>query len=378
MATGLGFCPSCGTAKTEAGQRFCATCGATFAAVPAAATAAATAMPVPPSPAPTYAAAPPPPAYVPPPPPPTYVAAAPPAWGAQPVAPAAAPAKAAVSPVMLLVGGLVILAIVGVAFYMMNNNSAPGSLVFSPTTVNCGQTYTTTIRLPSSVKGTDQITLQDNGAVVATQTVSDAGLKQQPDGSWSASDTSPADCSIGAGAHTERLLDASGKVLAQGSFTLVGSSGPTPTAGAGTPAPATQAPTQAPTEAATQAPTQAPTEAPTQAPTQAPSMSSAGSSTTIDPSSFSCSAADQQIVLTIRLSASIPGTAEVTSEIDGNTGDTSTVSAGFEKQADGSWLSSAPESSQTLCEDLGTGKHSIGALDANGQVITQGTFTINP
>jgi hypothetical protein len=107
-------------------------------------------------------------------------------------------------------------------------------------------------------------------------------------------------------------------------------------------------------------------------------MSSAGSSTTIDPSSFSCSAADQQIVLTIRLSASIPGTAEVTSEIDGNTGDTSTVSAGFEKQADGSWLSSAPESSQTLCEDLGTGKHSIGALDANGQVITQGTFTINP
>jgi len=54
------------------------------------------------------------------------------------------------------------------------------------------------------------------------------------------------------------------------------------------------------------------------------------------------------------------------------------VSAGFEKQADGSWLSSAPESSQTLCEDLGTGKHSIGALDANGQVITQGTFTINP
>ena len=54
------------------------------------------------------------------------------------------------------------------------------------------------------------------------------------------------------------------------------------------------------------------------------------------------------------------------------------MSSGFEKQADGSWLSSAPESSQTLCSELGTGQHSIGALDSNGQVITQGTFTINP
>jgi hypothetical protein len=377
MATGLGFCPTCGTAKTEADQKFCASCGATLAAPPQP-PAPVAAMPVAPPPPPAYvpAAPPPPPAYAPPPPP----AYAPPppyapqqAWGGQPFAPAA-PAKAAVSPTMLLIGAVVILAIVGAAFYMMNNNSYPGTLAFSPTTVNCGQTYTTTIRLPSSVKSTDQITLQDNGKTVVTQSVSDVGLQQQADGSWSASDTSPADCSIGAGAHTERLLDANGKVLAQGSFTLVGSASTTPTAGAGTPAPATQAATEAPTEAPT------PTEEATPAPTEAPSLppSTSGSSTTIDPSSFSCSAADEQIVLTIRLSASIPGTAEVTSEIDGNTGDTGTVSSGFEKQADGSWLSSAPESSQTLCSELGTGQHTIGALDSNGQVITQGTFTINP
>ena len=177
MATGLGFCPTCGTAKTEADQKFCASCGATLAAPPQP-PAPAAAMPVAPPPPPAYvpAAPPPPPAYAPPPPP----AYAPPppyapqqAWGGQPVAPAA-PAKAAVSPTMLLIGAVVILAIVGAAFYMMNNNSYPGTLAFSPTTVNCGQTYTTTIRLPSSVKGTDQITLQDNGKTVATQTVSDA------------------------------------------------------------------------------------------------------------------------------------------------------------------------------------------------------------
>ena len=33
MATGLGFCPNCGTPKTAAEQKFCPTCGAVLAAI---------------------------------------------------------------------------------------------------------------------------------------------------------------------------------------------------------------------------------------------------------------------------------------------------------------------------------------------------------
>ncbi len=93
MATGLGFCPNCGTPRTAVEQKFCATCGGALAAlaVPAAA-------PTPP-PAPQVEAAPPPPAWAAPaaaptPPPAPQVDAAPPlpAWAATVAAPTPPPA----------------------------------------------------------------------------------------------------------------------------------------------------------------------------------------------------------------------------------------------------------------------------------------------
>jgi hypothetical protein len=284
---------------------------------------------------------------------------------------------------MLLVGGLVIAAIVGVAFLAMNNGSKglpgssgspvasgsfgcvglpgcngsglpptvspsrvagyPGSLSFSPKTIDCpGGPFTTTVVLPSSVKGTDQITYKIDDTTIITQAATDFGVTKQADGTWSVSTDNPdgsANCSMGPGVHTASLLDSSGKVLAQTSFTFVMLASPTPKL---TPAPVSMG------------------------------------VTTIVPSSFSCSAPAVDVKLAIQLSASFAGSTEVTSELDGVPGTPTTVAADFEQQADGSWLSSSTVSSSALCEQFSVGKHSIGALDAAGKVITEGTFTIKP
>lgn len=103
-----------------------------------------------------------------------------------------------------------------------------------------------------------------------------------------------------------------------------------------------------------------------------------GSSVSITPASFSCSGAEVQVTLAIRLSASIPGSTQITMQFDGVTVSNTSVESGFEKQSDGSWLSSAPESSSSLCGSLSPGQHRMSALDANGKVITEGTFTMTP
>ena len=172
MAIGSGFCPNCGTALTVAGQKFCATCGATLPAWTAPA-----AVPVPPPAPPVEAAPPPPPAWaaplaasvpppappveavpppppawavlpsasVPPPAPPVdYASPPPPAWGAPAGAyppPPAPPgyqmpapgqggsAKSRTSPALLLLGLVLIAAVAGGAYLFMNNskNSGAGS-----------------------------------------------------------------------------------------------------------------------------------------------------------------------------------------------------------------------------------------------------------
>jgi len=128
MATGLGFCPNCGTPKTAADQKFCPTCGAAFAAmaVPAA----------PPPPRPVVEAAPPlPPAWAAtPPPPPSWGAQAPmgpppapPAYQMTAPVPAAQP-KSRLSPAVLLLGLLLIVAVAGGAYLYTNQNSkTPGT-----------------------------------------------------------------------------------------------------------------------------------------------------------------------------------------------------------------------------------------------------------
>ena len=169
-----------------------------------------------------------------------------------------------VNPILVIVGILVIVAVIaGVGYYLMNNGSKgspgaggshaagvsgattprlpspitpargpviyPGSIVFSPSTVSCGDSLTVTITLPATVKETDQITLKIDGKTKGSHTVVDQGMTKQADGKWYQTASGPVDCTLGAGLHTEDLVDANGTVLAEGYFTIVGSAAtPTP------------------------------------------------------------------------------------------------------------------------------------------------------
>jgi hypothetical protein len=209
MATSFGYCPNCGAAQAVPAGRFCAACCAALAAAPL----------------------PPPPPAVPAGPPPV----APPAWS---MPPGAAPVRQGINPLLLVVAAVVVVAIA--AFVVVSNNSGgSGGITFSPSTLSCKTpvVFTTTARLPASVHASDTIAITLDGKSAGTSTVVDSSgdTKQQPDGSWlSVSTTTAAQmqslCAAGGsaggmnvltpGTHTMQVLDASGKVLAQGSYTV--------------------------------------------------------------------------------------------------------------------------------------------------------------
>lgn len=293
MTTGFGFCAGCGTPRISADQKFCAVCGqvlgtaAVAAPAPAQPPASAAAAPLgpppvpvapppapaapaqfqsvppppPPAPAPSQTYAPPPAAPAPPaapvwaqpapPPAPTY--APPPAQWAQPqqppqdypqqygspvqATPAVAKTGFKITPVMLLIGVVLIAAIVGGYIYM--NVGSKSSITFTPSTLSCSNpvTFTVTAHLPASVKAGDSVTITLDGKSAGSSPIGSSGSDavQQTDGSWViTSTTSPSSmttvCSNGGssggfnsltpGTHTMQVLDAAGKVLASGSYTV--------------------------------------------------------------------------------------------------------------------------------------------------------------
>lgn len=138
---------------------------------------------------------------------------------------------------MLLVGILVIAAIVG--GYFVLNTGSKSAITFTPSTLSCSNpvTFTVSAHLPSSVKAGDTVTITLDGKSAGSSAVASSGndAVQQSDGSWLiTSTTTPTSmataCKAGGsvggfnsltpGTHTMQVLDASGKVLAQGSYTV--------------------------------------------------------------------------------------------------------------------------------------------------------------
>jgi hypothetical protein len=189
------------------------------------------------------------PTYAPPPAPPAQWAAQPTqppqqypqAYGAP--APATPAAQAApktgfkITPVMLLIGVVVIAAIIGGYFFL--NMSSKSAITFTPSTLSCSNpvTFTVSAHLPSSVKAGDMVTITLDGKSAGKSPVASSGndAVQQSDGSWLiTSTTTPTSmataCSAGGsvggfdslkpGTHTMQVLDATGKVLAEGSYTV--------------------------------------------------------------------------------------------------------------------------------------------------------------
>ncbi len=124
--------------------------------------------------------------------------------------------------------------IVILALAACGSSGGGGGITFSPATVNCANpgsvgAETVTILLPSSVHTGDVLTENLDGKTLQTGPLASDAVPK-PDGSWSETlQTNAADmdsfCLIAgngftSGTHTEQVLDASGKVLAQGSYTV--------------------------------------------------------------------------------------------------------------------------------------------------------------
>ncbi len=368
MATGFGFCPNCGAALTEAGQRFCAACGFT---VPVSASAAVGAAPASAVVPPVSAVVPPPPASPPPPPP----------WAMQPVAPVGPTApRTAVNPALLLVGALVIVAVGAAGVLAMNGSKASpsgsaghsgslfgspapshetvatptpratptpgggvGSLKVQPAKFDCSDTITQvtmTILLPASLEASAEVTAQLDGETGSTEVVSD-NFEQQSDGRWLSTDTQSASdlCSAyGAGPHTFAVLDSDGKVLAKGSFSVTDEAGPTPTATPG----------------------------------------SSGGLIVVEPSTISCSTTTADVSLSIWLPGSVSGSEEITAQTDVSKGDPEAVNVEFVKQSDGRWFLKDTLSVADLCSSLDTGKHVLSVTDSHNTVLATGAIDLEP
>jgi hypothetical protein len=213
MTTAFGYCPRCGTALSVAGQAFCGLCGLPFVTAPLA----------PPAPQADAWAGYPPTAPV----PPAY------AWvGYGP----AAPDRNKMLPALLLTGGMAILVVIGALVLILagarvSGNSYPGTITLNPSTISCSsnQLVKSTITLPASLNASDKITFELDGVSAGTTSVSDA-FQKQSDGSWLYSSSSSSDsaqnCSgingsaLSMGAHTIRIVDSRGTVLAEFTYTL--------------------------------------------------------------------------------------------------------------------------------------------------------------
>ena len=276
MTMGFGFCANCGTPRVAAEQRFCAGCGlalslasppAPQAPVPVAASASMSsdsASPIPPpaasepiaaveapsAPTPWAAqpVAPPawsmPPAAAPTPPPPWAVPppapGAPTAQAVPPGIPVFAPAPTPrapgtpiaivagikVTPKLLAIGGIALAVIIAVVY--MATSSKSGSITFTPSAFSCSSSaqVATVISLPSSLSATEKLAWQIDGVTQTSYPVT-YNFKQQTDGTWLFTDTSAASshcqgssAPLSMGTHSIRILDVSGRVLAEGSFTL--------------------------------------------------------------------------------------------------------------------------------------------------------------
>jgi hypothetical protein len=111
--------------------------------------------------------------------------------------------------------------------------SSSGSLSISPSNFTCTvETHTISIQLPASLQATDQITIKEGrvqgAGVFDSKSVREWGFTQQAGGSWQLSDTGSLGdllaygyvCAFAIpGSYTMYVLDATGNVLAQASYT---------------------------------------------------------------------------------------------------------------------------------------------------------------
>ena len=127
---------------------------------------------------------------------------------------------------LLVVVALLVVGCVGV-LAVSSSGSPAGSLSVSPSTINCsaGSPVTMTVTLPSSISGDARVITTIDGKGWVSLVVSSQFTKQS-DGTWLHSGSTSLDTCQGpdgklsSGSHKLAITDSSGKVLAEGTFTI--------------------------------------------------------------------------------------------------------------------------------------------------------------
>jgi hypothetical protein len=144
-----------------------------------------------------------------------------------------APARGSNLPVILvLIGGLVIVALIVVVGFVavsgsqLHGTDEKGSLSVDPSSFSCSAnaTVTLTVSLPASLNGDDRITTKLDGTPWGDVKISNQ-FDKQSDGTWLESHPSILNTCQGPsgkmadGQHTLQVLDQLGHVVAEGTFT---------------------------------------------------------------------------------------------------------------------------------------------------------------
>jgi pSer/pThr/pTyr-binding forkhead associated (FHA) protein len=151
-----------------------------------------------------------------------------------------APARAGINAGLVALGGLLIAAIVGVVIFVAisgkpsgSNPSSSDGVTFRQSPFSCSQlgAVDQTVRLPSSLDGTEMIYYEADGQRIPNENghgfVRADGYVKQTDGTWLGSHadgaselcTGPSGDFI-SGDHTMQIVDSNGEVLASGSYSV--------------------------------------------------------------------------------------------------------------------------------------------------------------
>jgi hypothetical protein len=235
-----------------------------------------------------------------------------------------------------------------------------GSITFAPAVLSCASPVdmVVTIILPASVQSGDSISQSFDGQSGGSFPVTEGGTTtHRADGTWvdvstETASSMQADCARGGqnsggievltpGAHVITIYDATGKLLASGSYTVTGTA-PTPTA-------------------------------------------TAAGSIDFVPSTLSCSA-PVDFVTVISLPSTVKSGDSVTETLDGAVYGTGTVSsATWTQLSDGSWTNTTTDSASAVgqaCSGgqsvMAAGTHVVKVLDAQDNLLAQGQYAVTP
>jgi hypothetical protein len=141
-----------------------------------------------------------------------------------------APATKSKAPLIagIAIGAVALIVVLLAAVVLISGGSSyPGSITFSPSTYSCGSggDVTLTITLPSSLAATDTVTMYTDGGD-ATPLPVGATFTKQSNGTWqfTFAGSGASGCgttgSSSLGSHTVTIKDTSGKILAEGHYTI--------------------------------------------------------------------------------------------------------------------------------------------------------------